>query len=66
MCTDLQEEKQSTWVSMSMTSLSLLKSDNTLAKVKKEIGSRFDIKDLGRLHHFLRMKVVHDEATGSV
>ena len=42
------------------------RSDNTLPKVKKEIESRFDIKDLGRLHHFFGMKAVHDEATGSV
>ncbi len=42
------------------------RSDNTLAKVKKKIGSQFDIKDLGRLHHFLGMKVVRDEATGNI
>ena len=41
-------------------------SDKKLAEVKKELASRFDIKDLGKLHHFLGMKIVQDEATGSV
>ena len=27
---------------------------------------RFDIKDLGKLHHFLGMKIVQDEASGSI
>ena len=42
------------------------KSDKKLAEVKKELATRFDIKDLGKLHHFLGMKIVQDEATGSV
>ena len=41
-------------------------SDNKLAEVKKELASQFDIKDRGKLHHFLGMKIVQDEATGSV
>ena len=41
-------------------------SDKKLAEVKQELGSQFDIKDMGKVHHSLRMKVVQDEATGSV
>ena len=41
-------------------------SDTRLAEGKKELNSQFDIKDLGKLHHFLGMKIVQDEATGSV
>ena len=26
-----------------------------LAQVKRDLASRFDIKDLGKLHHFLKM-----------
>ena len=37
-----------------------------LAKVKRELAERFDIKDMGKLHHFLGMKIVQDEATGNV
>ena len=37
-----------------------------LAQVKRDLASRFDIKDLGKLHHFLGMKIVQDEANGSV
>ena len=40
--------------------------DKMLAEVKKEFTSQFDIKDLGELRHFLGMKIVHAEATGSV
>ena len=38
-------------------------SDKTPAEVKKE---RFAIKDLGKFHHFLGMKIKQDEATWSV
>ena len=41
-------------------------SDTRLAEGKKELDSQFDIKDLGKLHHFLGMKIVQDEDTGSV
>ena len=41
-------------------------SNKKLTEVKKRLASRFDIKDLGKLHHFLGMKIVQDEATGSV
>jgi hypothetical protein len=37
-----------------------------LDKVKREIGRRFEIKDMGNLHHFLGMKVVQDQETGQV
>ena len=37
-----------------------------LEEVKSSLAKKFDIKDLGRLHHFLGMKVIQDEATGNV
>ena len=42
------------------------KSQTRLAEVKKSLAKKFDIKDLGRLHHFLGMKVVQDETMGNV
>lgn len=42
------------------------RTDKRLAQVKKDLASRFDIKDLGKLHHFLGMKIVQDEASGSI
>ena len=36
-----------------------------LMKVKRELAQWFDIKDMGKLYHFLRMKIVQDEATSS-
>ena len=34
--------------------------------MKRELAQQFDIKDMGKLHHFLRMNIVQDEATGRV
>ena len=34
--------------------------------MKRELAERFDIKDMAKLHHFLGMKIVQDEATGNV
>lgn len=34
--------------------------------MKRELGERFNIKDMGKLHYFLGMKIVQDESTGSV
>ena len=41
------------------------KSQTRLAEVNS-LAKKFDIKGLGKLHHFLGMKVVQDEATGKV
>jgi hypothetical protein len=35
-------------------------------KVKKALAQKFDIKDLGHLHHFLGMNIVRHEAAGKV
>ena len=37
-----------------------------MADMKRELAERFDIKDMGRLHHFLGMKIAQDETTGSM
>ena len=42
------------------------RTDKRLAQVKKDLASQFDIKDLGKLHHFHGMKIVQDEASGSI
>ena len=42
------------------------KSKARLAEVKQSLTKKLDIKDLGRLHHFLGMKIVQDETTGKV
>ena len=41
-------------------------SNEKLAEVKNRLAKRFDIKDMGKLHHFFGMKVKQDESTGSV
>ena len=41
-------------------------SSEKLAEMKKELALQFDIKDMGRLHHFLGMKIVQDDTTGRV
>ena len=33
---------------------------------KRALGERFDVKDLGRLHHFLGMKIIQDDSSGDV
>ena len=42
------------------------KNQARLKEVKKSLAKRFDIKDLGKLHHFLGIKIIQDEATGKV
>lgn len=42
------------------------KSKTRLTEVKQSLASQFDIKDLGRLHHFLGMKIVQNDESGSV
>jgi len=42
------------------------KSDKRMEDVKKAIAMQFDVKDLGKLHYFLGMKIVQDEKTGKV
>ena len=42
------------------------KSETRLAEVKKSLATKFDIKDLGGLHHFLGMKVIQDETARKV
>ena len=37
-----------------------------MALVKNKVAKCFDIKDMGRLHHFLGMKVEQNKSTGSV
>ena len=34
--------------------------------MKNRLAKCFDIKDMGKLHHFLGMKVKQDESTGRV
>ncbi len=42
------------------------KSERRLEEVKQALAGKFDIKDMGKLHHFLGMKIVQDEATGKI
>ena len=42
------------------------KSKAKLDEVKPSLAKKFDIKDLGKLHHFLGMKIVHDKTKGNV
>ena len=42
------------------------KTSARLEEVKKALAQKFDIKDMGKLHHFLGMKIIQDEATGKV
>ncbi len=42
------------------------KSSARLEEVKRALAKKFDIKDMGKLHHFLGMKIVQDKATGKV
>ena len=42
------------------------KSDKRIKEVKRALAAKFDIKDMGRLHYFLGMKILQDERTGSV
>ena len=42
------------------------KSDKRIEEVKKTLAKQFDIKDMGKLHYFLGMKVIQNEETGEV
>ena len=42
------------------------KSEKLVKDVKLALGERFDVKDLGRLHYFLGMKIVQDDSNGDV
>ena len=42
------------------------KSDKKIEEVKKALAKQFDIKDMGKLHYFLCMKVIQNEETGEV
>ena len=42
------------------------KSDKRIKEVKRALAAKFDIKDIGRLHYFLGMKILQDEQTGNV
>lgn len=46
--------------------LMVAKNEARLADVKKCLSEKFDIKDLGRLHHFLGMKIIQDETMKSI
>ena len=37
-----------------------------LKAVKRELSERFEMKDLGQLHHFLGVKIVQDWFTGVI
>ena len=42
------------------------KSEKQLSEVKKSLAERFNIKDMGRLHYFLGMKVIQNDETNEV
>ena len=42
------------------------KSDNKINEVKRALGAKFNIKDMGKLHYFLGMNILQDEKTGNV
>ena len=42
------------------------KSKSKLMKVKKELSKTFEIKDLGRLHHFLGVKIIQGSITSTI
>ena len=37
------------------------KSERKLSEVKNALAARFDVKDLGKLHYFVGVKVVQDQ-----
>ena len=41
-------------------------SEEQLKKFKSSICKRFNVKDLGKLHHFLGMKIVQDDVSGDI
>ena len=42
------------------------KSNKRIEEVKKALAKQFDIKDMGKLHYFVGMKVIQNEETGEV
>lgn len=42
------------------------KSDKRIADVKKALGEKFEVKDMGELHHFLGTKVLQNKQNGEV
>ena len=42
------------------------KSDRKIDEVKKALGAKFNIKDMGKLHYFLGMNILQDEKTGNL
>ena len=42
------------------------KSDKKIKEVKETLEKKFDIKDMGKLHYFLGMKVLQNEKNGNV
>lgn len=42
------------------------KSDKRMKEIKKDLAKKFNIKDMGKLHHFLGKKIIQYENTGEV
>ena len=42
------------------------RSELKLKAVKRELSEKFEMKDLGQLHHFLRVKIIQDWFTGVI
>lgn len=42
------------------------KTDERIAEVKRKLADRFDVKDMGKLHYFLGVKVVQDHKNCSI
>ena len=42
------------------------KNEEHLKRFKQALGEEFDVKDLGRLHYFLGIKIIQDNSIGDV
>ena len=42
------------------------KTDREIGEVKTALSASFDIKDLGKLHHFLGMNILHEDEKGEI
>ena len=42
------------------------KTDKKINEVKRALGAKFNIKDMGKLHYFLGLNILQDEKTGNV
>ena len=40
--------------------------EKQVKEFKRALGDRFDVKDLGKLHYFLGIRIVQDDNTGEV